>query len=620
MPPQRDEPAGAPNPYNLRLVRMLSGEDGIGGGIGDVQYAKKRCVMLANGGLIVADPTEHRIKVFDGSGMFVRSFVCRKSNYDTPLQPDMIVLDSQNRVIAADKDRGLVGILDISGKFIMGFGVEKYGKSRRISDIRITSQDNIIVVSEGETHNSHDLGVFAPSGARLGETELEGKWLFNNDHMLASERLYDFTKINTKKPQAIVSKDIEVHYPHDGESSVADEERAGIGDAWYRTVGVRDTSCRLTEDMGYGELRNRVGGMATLPDGYKADSKDDAWVWDGNGFRLFTEEFLTATDGKAIVIRTFSTHDQPIFAFKKITAHDTAQTLFKIHGHGVVPVTTDAANRIIIGDHWCVRILNPDCSVKKTITDADGRGGEFGTITAITVDQKNRIVVAGRCHGKRGGHARYVRTFDADGEARPTEFKRITDMLESYPKMARDSHDRVIDATKELSMDTFTGGTINVPDSSGTSIIIRDSSGNDVKKITVGGAHSERIKFADALTVDRWDRIITVDLYRLTIRFFDHEGELIRAVPGTSIGGKSLEIIHGIAADGMGRIVISGRDKNGVALIQVFGPGNKTRKNPSRSEQRTMKRGMDPLRILKVRYTKGEITDEQFDAMKKRLA
>ena len=103
----------------------------------------------------------------------------------------------------------------------------------------------------------------------------------------------------------------------------------------------------------------------------------------------------------------------------------------------------------------------------------------------------------------------------------------MADMLESYPKVARDSHDRVIS------------------DYGWSSIKIQDTSGNDVKEISVGGTYDERIKFADALTVDRWDRIITVDRYRLTIRFFDHEGEPIRAVPGTSIGGRTLASIHG---------------------------------------------------------------------------
>ena len=209
-------PAKAVSPHNLRLVKILSGEDGIGGGIGDrktetydcaeITDIVKRCAMIAGGGLIVADPTERRLKVFNGTGIFVRSFVCRKNNYDAPLRPDMIALDSQNRIIVADKRRGVIHILDMSGKFIRGFGVEKDGKPSRIYDIHVTSQDSIIVVTEG--YRDHNLTVFDSSGVCLGQTAFDGEWFFSNGRMLAGGNLYDFTKENIKKLQTIEHEDM----------------------------------------------------------------------------------------------------------------------------------------------------------------------------------------------------------------------------------------------------------------------------------------------------------------------------------------------------------------------------------------------------------------------------
>ena len=636
--------AKAPNPYSLRLVKILSGEDGIGGGIGDVEETKsyqppdsvpvsmgvretkpcherldstgikdikKRYVMLANGGLVIADPTERRLKVFDGRGIFVRSFVCRKNNYDAPLCPNMIALDTQNRIIVADGDRGVICILDISGKFIREFGIEKNGELGNIKDIHVTSQDNIIVVS-GE-HNNHDLTVFDSSGVCLGKTTLGDRWFFSNGRMLAGGNLYDFAKVNTKKLQTIVPEDMGDSITGTVYGFMADDKgNMYVRQGEFSAIQVYATSGKEIETIGDYHLGYEEGSMGILANGHIAVSLEtNTSIWDGKDFHYFRGSLLAVAGRTAIVGSIFNMHHQPMFVFRKITAPDTVQTLFRIPGPGTVPVATDAANRIIVGDHGCVRILNPDGSIKRIITDADGQGGMFGAITAVAIDQKNRIVVADYRDDGHSEQTKHVRSFDANGvflesntddEFRAKGFEHMADMLESYPKMARDSHDRVIS------------------DGGWSSIKIQDASGNDVKEISVGGTYDERIKFADALTVDRWDRIITVDRYRLTIRFFDHEGEPIRAVPGTSIGGRTLASIHGVASDGMGRIIISGRDKNGVALIQIFDPGNKPKTKTERYKPRIAERDRDPLHILKVRYAKGEITDEQFETMKKRLA
>ena len=122
---------------------------------------EKQLVMLADGRLVVADPAERRLKVFDKRGILVTSFVCRKNIYDAPLSPGMIAVDAKNRIIVADESRGLVFILDTTGKFIRDFKVEK-GESEPIAGIYVTRQGNIIVVIG--TINHYHLSVLQPHG------------------------------------------------------------------------------------------------------------------------------------------------------------------------------------------------------------------------------------------------------------------------------------------------------------------------------------------------------------------------------------------------------------------------------------------------------------------------
>ena len=612
MPPPHI-PKKAPNPYNLRLVKVLSGNDGIGGGIGNIKHfegtdgrdIKGRLVVLADGGLIVADPVEKRLKMFDKRGMFVRSFVCRKNNYDAPLSPDIITVDAKNRLIVADEHRGQVFILDMTGRFILDFKLEK-GESDYIMDIYVTSQDNIIVVTN--EYRGHDLFVFSPAGACLGKTELSGdRWFFSNDRVLSDGNLYDFTNVDPGKHQTIVRKDMTDTIGGTTSGFVMDDK----GNMYVRHqtyIVLYDASGKETELPVGGHIGYDGGYMLMLDDGHVAVSQGNVTsIWDGKRIHRFDGVLLVAVGRTAIVCRIQCAGNRCHAAFVKIAAPDTEQELFKIPTSGVVPVATDAANRIILGDHGCVRILNPNYNVERTITGAGKNGVALKSITAVAADHKNNIFAVDYWND-RYSYTKFVHMFDANGaflksdlddEIRGNVPGHMADVLESYPKTARDSHGRTISVNWK-------------------SITIRDSSGNDVKEISVGGAYGERIEFADALTVDKWDRIIAVEKYLLTIRIFDHDGNLVRTARGTSMGGKKLKEIHGVAADGMGRIIISGRDENGVILVQVFGAIRKPVKTPR--SPRNVGRDDDPLRILQVRYAKGELTDEQFESMKKKLA
>ena len=699
MPHQRDTPTKAPNQSNLRLVRTLSEEDGIGGGclgfVGRTSYA-----MTPNGWLIVASPEECRLKVFDARGMFVRSIVCRKDDYDAPLHPDIVALGPQNNAIVVDKRSGIIGVFGISGKFIRKFGVKKNGKQGDIDDssdflrpasknivkkngkqgdiddIHVTSQGNMIVVLK---FNYVDRGIIVLDslGVCLGEIELDYgvQWFFSNDRMLTSSGcLYDFTKMNTKKFQPVMLEGNNTYDDRivgfaaddDGNAYVRVKMDSGCG---FKTsiltqkldvlgnpvemggIKVFNTSGKMIKVIkGCPITTSRIIHMAVLANkhiaisgerstsigdyairGIQKEGYDAIYgeritsIWDGKKFHDFAGDLLAVVGGKAVVGKIFNTyHEYSLWSisgsmldFQKITMPETIQTLFRVYSLSCIPIVVDATDRIILGDHGCVRILNPDCSVKKIITDADGQGCMFDKITAVTTDKKNRIIVADHYYEERrieiGRSDKHVRMFNANGkflesntddEFRANGHTRIADMFKDPYTMAYDSHDRAVVVVWGYDR----------------RIEIRDTSGNAMKEISVDGGHGESIDFVHALTVDKWDRIITVEPHLLTIRIFDHMGNPIKTVRGTSIGGKNLRRICGIASDSTGRIIISGYDENGVALIQIFGPSNKPRTKSRRDKQLTAKRGMDPLHILKVRYAKGEITNEQFDDMKKRLA
>ena len=79
---------------------------------------------------------------------------------------DIITVDSKNRLIVADKHRGQIFVLDITGRFILDFKLEK-DESDYIIDIYITSQDNIIAVT-----TNYILFIFSPTGVYIAKTEL----------------------------------------------------------------------------------------------------------------------------------------------------------------------------------------------------------------------------------------------------------------------------------------------------------------------------------------------------------------------------------------------------------------------------------------------------------------
>ena len=282
---------------------------------------------------------------------------------------------------------------------------------------------------------------------------------------------------------------------------------------------------------------------------------------------------------------------------------------------GDVYIATDSRDRIIASGYKCVRILDSNGTVTLTITGPDGR--RFEDIQHIAVREDDHILVT-ECvrksekteYGTSSGYELKVNVFDPDGKFVGTE------NVETYFKNVDD------DGTfPSIEHATFTrpdaSGRIyeKIRDSGDTCIRVTDSNGDQVSEIRATGQYRESIAFADAFTVDRKGRIIAVDEHKITVRVFEPSGKQIFQFSGVQLGGRSYSKVYDVAADSQGRILISGRvDKE--SIIQVFAPNKEQdRRFDSKNHHKTE----DPLHVLKIRYAKGEITEEQFDHMVKKL-
>ena len=188
--------------------------------------------------------------------------------------------------------------------------------------------------------------------------------------------MYDFTKMDPKKHQDVVRK-----YISGGTAYGFTIDDKGIMYVQYQHYIIRyDTSGKETE-LAVCRLGSDVGDMFMLGDNqiavYRGEGKTS--IWDGEEFHDFDGVLLTVIGQTAIVYRWLHKNWLYCLTLLKIATPDTVQALFEMHASGIVPVATDTANRIIVGDRGCVRILNPNGNVEKTITRA-GHGAALQPI------------------------------------------------------------------------------------------------------------------------------------------------------------------------------------------------------------------------------------------------
>ena len=562
-----------PDMSNVRLVKVLTEEDGIGGGINDLDKNK---IVVTKGKMIVADTAGRQLKVFDGDGVFAGSVACKMSVHGTPISPSIIALDSRNRIIAAEGST--VHILDPSGVSIKEFDVSEYtnGEYDEINYINATSQDNIIVGADSDV-------LMLDSFGKLLDTMSLGQYhWFGKNHILEESdddehTLYDLTGRNAKEHASKILKKYmtkQLGYGALREAALDDKGCIyAVGNQSQDHIHVVDPSGKEIKKIPHPEISGSINNMVALDHNRIAMSTDSQTsIWDGKEWRNFdVGGRIVSASNEGVVVQNGD------YAYRLVPPDTVRPLLYKA---GSIRIATDSMDRIIVAGHGCVKILNPDGGIVETVVDADGRGGRFGAIKAVAIDRQSRIVVRDDDH---------IRVFDSNGKfvqsftEREYSAKvdaRLAEFLDSYPYLAYDSHGRAVVALR--------AGGIMIKDGR----IMMENRGKDIKKIDAPDI--------DALTVDRWDRTIAAHGSAITI--YDHTGRLVNSVHGRYIRA------DGVAADGTGRIIVSGRDSNSNGMIQVFGP-----------VPRDAGSAEDPLHILKVRCARGEITREEYAEMKKIL-
>ena len=554
-----------PDMSNVRLVKVLTEEDGIGGGINDLDKNK---IVVTKGKVIVADTAGRQLKVFDGDGVFAGSVACKMSVHGTPISPSTIALDSRNRIIAAEGST--IHILDPSGVSIKELDIiEDTDDEYKINYINMTSQDNIIVETGGDVVMLDSFGKF------LDKMSL-GYYRFGKNHILkenadGERTLYDLTGRNAGEHASKILKKYMTERPDYGVLQEAALDDKGciyaVGGKSQDHIHIVDPSGKEIKRIPHPEISDSINNMVALDHNRIAMSTDSQTsIWDGKEWRNFdVGGRIVSASNEGVVVQNDD------YAYRLVPPDTVRPLLYKAGG---IQIATDSMDRIIVAGHGCVKILNPDGGIVETIVDADGRGGRFGVIKAVAIDRQSRIVVRDDDH---------IRVFDSNGKfvqsftGREYSAKvdaRLAEFLDSYPYLAYDSHGRAVVALTD------------------SGIMMKDRD-KDIKRIDAPDI--------DALTVDRWDRTIAAHGSAITI--YDHTGRLVNSVHGRYIRA------DGVAADGTGRIIVSGRDSNSNGMIQVFGP-----------VPRDAGSAEDPLHILKVRCARGEITREEYAEMKKILA
>ena len=506
-----------PDMSSMRLEMVLTGEDRIGEGVDDVDEHK---IAVARGRIVVADTAGRQLKTFDGDGTFTGVIPCRKSERGEPISPGMVALGSQNRTIVADDET--VHVLDPAG-----ISIAEYDAEGTIESVQTTGQGNVVVEVEDECR------ILDPA-CKLLDKITGSEFFYGKNHVLAkvysdgySDYVYEVYGLTArsadgKMPKTNLTK--QINKIDDSLDKIALDDRGNVYAAAGESIHVFAPSRGRIKKI---PLEHGCYGMVALDlNRIAVSGHSNLWMFDGKTWHSFEDNKLLSISNDGAVI--LDEHD----SVYRLTPPDTVRKL--LYNPGKIRIAVDSADRMIVADHGCVKILNRDGSIAEAIINADGQGGRFGEIKAIAVDRQDRIVLLDGDH---------TRVFDPDGGFAQSFTKReysakvdanLAKLLDSYPLLAYDRYGRIIMGD---------GDYIKITDGDTT-----------IKSIDVGSV--------SALTVDRWDRIIVAHDSGVTI--YDRNGSRVGSATGRYIKA------DGVAADAAGRIIVSGRDSSGNGMIQVF--------------------------------------------------
>ncbi len=551
--------------------------------------------ITQNNNIIVSH--EGKLDLFDKNGMFVKRVEGKKDEYSAPLNASLIGTDDHRRYIIVQSNEKQFQILDSDGKFIAKVDLSKLLEigisEKEVMNIHITTQKNILIILSSNRSSRDTICVLVDLSGKLLKYIKNvriAKYIGKNLVIAEKEKVYTdinpwdshFLSFSENREEEKVDTDINPCCLLD--FTVQSDKNNSFDPLEIICESAFNYNGRLSND-----------GKCILVWNYDYHDNLNFYLYDLYGKKIVCENKNCSIHKRIRYDRAFS-FDCHMQQFKSVYKQenffycDSYPNRFlriydhsgKIYNFGCDPYVVAHNNEfIIVGQNRLSKIIPPNMDKKEIFPPFYYEQPKF----TMKTDDKDQIIIQ---------FGNWIKILKPDGTIVKT-FEKTDEEVDEEQEL-RDSRGRILKCHW------------------GSSIDIYDQSENHVKSISEYGKYNETLSIADGFTIDKWDNIIAVSTYRLSIRIYDPLGNLIKYIRGAGIGGKNFEEIYNVTSDSRGRIIIAGRS-DGENIIQIFARSAKKQKQNFSRPRKTE----DPYNIIKVRYAKGEITYKEFEHMKKNL-
>ena len=176
------------------MVTQVFGSEGSGNG----QFCRPWGICCdQKGNIIVGDRSNHRVQVFDSTGVFKHKFGSEGVRPGQFNRPAGVAVTRDGHIVVADKDNHRIQVLKLDGTFLFMFGSKGGNDGQMIYpyDVAVNQIDGRIAVTDTGNHRllifNHDgvlLGKFGYKGYLCGHFDSPRGIAFNDDgHIIVSD-------------------------------------------------------------------------------------------------------------------------------------------------------------------------------------------------------------------------------------------------------------------------------------------------------------------------------------------------------------------------------------------------------------------------------------------------
>jgi len=131
----------------------------------------------ASGNILVVDTNNHRIQMFNSSGLFIKSWGSRGTGEGAFFMPSYVVTNSKGRIYVSDTGNHRVQVFDGDGHYLATVGGlgGAAGRFKEPKGLAVDAQDNLWVVDRRNHRlqkfdpEGNPLAIFGTQGAKKGE-------------------------------------------------------------------------------------------------------------------------------------------------------------------------------------------------------------------------------------------------------------------------------------------------------------------------------------------------------------------------------------------------------------------------------------------------------------------